>query len=462
MQRFFSRILNLGVTDNSGFAERKKLRLLNLYCFLGIPLCVYFIVQNLAHANYALIIVDCMLLFAALMYVAIAWLKPRLEFPRTFFLIVSSITLSVSAIYFNNEAELFLLFNIILCFLIFNSSKTIYWLTIFFSIQFLFVKFVRHANIHPFREIEEWVGISSVPFEPLGTTRVMVLIVFALFLMIISIAVFRDEYLFHLLEIKKKGEKLQVNQHLLIQQKQEVEQKNTELEVLNRTKEKLFSIVAHDIKSPITALKGMLDLYHKNQISAEEFQTMLPMLTSQVTSLQYNVENILHWSLSQLNGIVVSPTACSLKDVVDDVTILHEGLLSAKNIQVHKKFTQDYYVFADVNHVHLIMSNLLSNAVKFSYAGSTIEVDLFDDGTFAGFTIQDFGKGMDGEKLNKLFEYTESRSTRGTQNEKGTGLGLLICNEFCIKNGGNIRAVSEPGKGSKFIVSLPKLKEAGM
>lgn len=461
MQKFFSHILNLGVTDSSGFVERKKLRLLNLYCFLGIPLCIYFIINNLKHENYGLIVVDSVLLFSAILYVVVAVYKPRLAFPRTFFLIVSSLTLTVSAVYFNNEAELFLLFNIILCFLIFNSGRTIYWLTGFFSVQFLFVKFVHHTNLRPFDEIEEWLGISSGTIEPLGTSRVMVLITFALFLMVLSIAFFRDEYLFYLSEIKQRGEKLQVNQHLLLQQKQEVEQKNTQLEVLNRTKEKLFSIVAHDIKSPIIALRGMLDLYHKNEISADEFQTMLPILTSQVTSLQYNVENILNWSLSQLNGIVVSPTACSLQEMIDNVIFSHEGLLASKDISVQKKFTRDTYVFADMNHVNLIMSNLLSNAIKFSYAGASIEIDLFDDVNFAGFTIQDFGKGMDSHKVSKLFEYTESRSTRGTQNEKGTGLGLLICKEFAIKNGGDISAVSEPEKGSKFTVSLPKLKEAG-
>lgn len=233
--------------------------------------------------------------------------------------------------------------------------------------------------------------------------------------------------------------------------------KQTEdLKGINNMKDRLFSIVSHDLKDSISSIKALLDLLRDDTISKDEFEELIPHLSENATNASLLLHNLLNWSKSQLQNLKPQPELFNIREVFyEKMTLLEQKLQEKKVVLIDE--SQVEFIYADKSMVEIIIQNLMTNAIKFSRLGDVITISNKDHHGNSLMCIEDTGIGISEEHLNTLFQNT-AFSTIGTQNEKGTGLGLTICKELVELNHGRIWAESTPNEGTKFFVELPKAK----
>lgn len=237
-----------------------------------------------------------------------------------------------------------------------------------------------------------------------------------------------------------------------------IKNKNTELLSLNATKDKLFSIIAHDLKSPVSSILGLSALIMEDAKSSETSDTDLYIrgINSAAKNTYNLLDNLLIWARAQTGKMEFAPEALNLKHVVKEVIDLYKSAAVAKNIVIEYPNTESIEVHADKNMILTVLRNLLSNAIKFSNPNGVVKIMITSDMAFVFVTVSDQGVGIAENVLKELFDPGSNFSTKGTMKEEGTGLGLVLCKEFVKKHGGEIWIKSEPGKGSDFTFSLPK------
>ena len=256
--------------------------------------------------------------------------------------------------------------------------------------------------------------------------------------------------------IKSNANKiLEKNNELITDQKSFIERQAEQLREINQGKDKLFSIISHDLRAPLNSLHGMLNLMDAGKLSKTELEKMLDSLNRNFDHTSGFLDNLLNWSKSQLGGTNVSRTSFNLKELLDSLAQLFDEKLKEKELQLNVEVPSDYMMKADFNLIQLVLRNLLANAIKFSYANSKIELRATADFTSYIIEIEDHGVGMTDAQKAELFKF-EMHSTRGTKNELGSGLGLILCQEFVGMHSGSIEVRSEESKGSTFTVRLPK------
>ena len=237
----------------------------------------------------------------------------------------------------------------------------------------------------------------------------------------------------------------------------EITRYTEELKQLNATKDRFFSIIAHDLKNPFITILGFTDLLYSdyNELSDDErLSFILEMKKS--AELSFNLlQNLLQWSRSQTGRIEFNPKKLGLLKIIDENFLILNNSAEQKQIQLFNQVISTIQVTADEDMLNTVFRNLLTNAIKFSNKGGIISIRASAIENFAEIYVSDCGVGMDQKAIDNLFRLEITRSTAGTENETGTGLGLILCKEFIEKNGGTIRVESEVGKGSKFIFTLP-------
>lgn len=246
-----------------------------------------------------------------------------------------------------------------------------------------------------------------------------------------------------------------INQQLK-EKTEEVGMQATQLSSINKTKDKLLSIISHDIRSPLSSLRGMLSIAQSGNVTTDEFAKLTTRIGSQLDSVYEDLGNLLQWTQSQLQGLNVKPEKFDLKAVTDDVVDLFQTTAKAKNISLRNKINEVTYVVADINHVRIILRNFISNAIKFSGEGGTIELFMSDQGDMVKVSVKDNGTGISEEDVPKLFNSSAHFSRSGTANEKGMGVGLLLTKEFVEKNDGKVTVESQQGRGSIFSFTIKR------
>ncbi len=229
------------------------------------------------------------------------------------------------------------------------------------------------------------------------------------------------------------------------------------LQELNATKDKLFSIISHDLRSPFNALLGLINLLKENSNEYDEEQTK-QIITSIHDSAHQNyvlLNNLLEWANSQTSTLKISPESFMLEDVIKNVISLLSKNAKNKEILISQE-THPAGIFADKNMLHSVLRNLLSNAIKFSNSGDTIHITYKQDVSQTVISVSDSGIGISETNIKRLFHIEDNYHINGTKGEKGSGLGLIICKEFVEKHDGRIWVESEPGKGSTFHFSISK------
>jgi len=229
-----------------------------------------------------------------------------------------------------------------------------------------------------------------------------------------------------------------------------------ELAALNKLKDKLFSIIAHDLQGPIGSLKELLSMTETGEVSENEIKMVIPHISKYVNNIFELMENLLQWSRSQISGEKVIREAIDMKQIVNNKVVFFEKKATDKGIKLVNNIDDKTLVYADKNMIEFITRNLVANAIKFCDDGDIISINAQVEDDITTISVTDTGKGIEEKNLSKLFGL-ENFTTRGTKMEKGTGLGLLLCKEFIEKNKGRIWVESELGKGSKFSFTLPNV-----
>lgn len=415
---FGVRVANIGITSELTFHEKKKTQLLNVVVASGIPINLFFCFLNFAQEKTLLGITNSFLFAGGIIILVINSYRKFL-LSRLILTFLASVLFIIGAVFFRNGGEYYLVTNLLVIIIYFNERRYIILISLFNCLLFIGVKIFLQTSSYTY-------GV--VPFG-----RVLFNISWSLLTMVLALLFFKKEQKDY---------------------QDQVEEKNKELEKLNDTKQKIFSIIAHDLRSPIGQLRNSLDLVNREYMSPETFKQVSSRLSSEVDHLHSTLDNLLRWSLSQFQGIKAMPEKLSLDELVEKNATLFKQSFETKNISFEYN-TTGLSVFADPDHLMLVIRNLVSNAIKYSYHDGCITIRAYEKDSHIIIEVTDTGIGMNEEIKTSIFSPGNIVSSTGTSNEKGTGLGLKLCKEFIEKNNGHIWMESTEQKGSTFYASVP-------
>jgi signal transduction histidine kinase/predicted negative regulator of RcsB-dependent stress response len=257
-----------------------------------------------------------------------------------------------------------------------------------------------------------------------------------------------------LVTVYRSGQRRKEINSLLLKHQEEMERRSEELERLNQVKDKFFSIISHDLRSPINALAGILDIMSKGGLTVEEFGLQTKELRIRFNHTRTLLNNLLDWTLLQMDKLSLQPAKINLRKIVDENVELLTSL-QTKSIRLDNQIPEDAFGLADSNTINLVIRNLMTNAIKFTNDGGVVTIAAKEEKHEWVVSVHDNGIGIKPEVMQILFDKTAPYTTRGTANEKGTGLGLILCKEFVEKNNGRIWVESKENQGSTFRFTVP-------
>jgi len=269
----------------------------------------------------------------------------------------------------------------------------------------------------------------------------------------------QNESMHHLnREISNLQRKLIHEKQLLENTLKELNNTNSQLQELNATKDKFFSIIAHDLRNPFSSLLGFSEILADNAsiFSTEKIQMIAKNMHNVSKNTFSLLENLLEWSRLQRGELTPNLIEVDYSEIVMDVKLLCEPIALSKNITLELDLDSEVWVISDKQMLHTVLRNLVTNALKFTHSGGTVKITSKNGENKVLFIVSDTGIGIEPEYLDKLFSIDCDLSNNGTANEKGTGLGLILCKEFVEKQNGKIWVESILGKGSSFKFSLPR------
>jgi signal transduction histidine kinase len=235
-----------------------------------------------------------------------------------------------------------------------------------------------------------------------------------------------------------------------------VEERTGELTTANRVKDRLLSVMSHDIKSPLNSLHGILQIFNKGGIDQGELVQYTRHIEGDLSKTSILVENILFWTASQLKGVTVKKEEFLVQNLIDENVHLFQTIAANKNIRIVQRGADGIVVTTDRHILNLVLRNLISNAIKFSFKEGTIEVVVSQETNRIIVSVNDQGMGMSGATLESLRNPQTTISSTGTRNEQGTGLGLALCREYLDLVGCALSIESKEGSGSTFAILIPK------
>lgn len=263
-------------------------------------------------------------------------------------------------------------------------------------------------------------------------------------LLLISLIIFKSS------TTKKRLNKELAHKAIILSKKKE------ELDIINNNQDKLFSIVGHDLRGPILSLKQLLGLALKNDTDIKHFYKFGPNLKKGVNHIHFTLDNLLNWGLLQMQGNIYGPTQININESLEEIIDFSKDTFKVKQIKINKKIDSNLNIQADANHFSIIFRNLISNAIKFTPQHGSINITASSNQKSTTISVEDTGVGMTPNTTNIILNNTEHFTTFGTDNEHGTGLGLILCKELLKKNQAEIHVSSTLGHGSIFLVSFKK------
>lgn len=286
------------------------------------------------------------------------------------------------------------------------------------------------------------------------------LLVIGSLLLLLSVIIF----IYFNVKVRKRNKLLKQSYQTINEQKQLLEENISKLKLsesslqkVNSTKDKFFSIIAHDLRSPFNLILNfsneLLDRF--DEFTVKEQKDILQIIFDSSKSTFFLLENLLSWARSQSDAIHLSFELINLRDLVDNAIFPYVGNAEMKEIQLDVDISEEINVFADKFSMSIVVANLFNNAVKFTPHKGRITCTAMQQADMVKVIVEDNGIGMSKELVDHLFDLENNIQRLGTNNEKGTGLGLVLCKEFVERNGGYIEVESESGKGSKFCFYLP-------
>jgi signal transduction histidine kinase len=301
------------------------------------------------------------------------------------------------------------------------------------------------------KEIELLKEAHELKVKRQRTIIISIIIVIAMLLIVVGL-------IYNQFRLKKKNTKiLQEKNDQLEKTNKKLKESEQNLRELNATKDKFFSIISHDLKNPFQALFGFAEAMYNNisQFNTEEIKEYSKAIYESSQNLYNLLENLLQWSRSQLGSIQLSPQKLDINDSLNDIINLLSINAEEKDIDLNNKLAEETTAFVDENVFSTVMRNLLNNSIKFTEKGGKVDIYSRLENSHVVISVSDTGQGISEENMDKLFRIDKNLSTKGTHNEPGTGLGLILCKELIEKSDGKIWVKSKEGKGSVFEFSLP-------
>ena len=254
---------------------------------------------------------------------------------------------------------------------------------------------------------------------------------------------------------KNLSEQLRVQHDGLLQQKQLIEAQSADLEMLGGIKDKLLAVIAHDLRTPLANLRNITDMFGMDYFSNEEIHSLMQEINPMVKSAELTLSNLFEWAGSNFKGRTTNAAGLDIFLMGVELEEIFGHALQKKSIEFQNLANPGQSVYADENHIKVVLRNLLSNAIKFTEPNGRVILSSEIKEEKILVCVEDTGKGMSADEIEKLFSIQTHFSQRGTAGESGTGIGLILCKELVELNGGELWIVSTPGKGSKFFFSLP-------
>lgn len=239
-----------------------------------------------------------------------------------------------------------------------------------------------------------------------------------------------------------------------------MQQMTNHLVELNSIKDKMFSVISHDLRSPLGSIKMTLDFLKNDsnqRYTIEDFRNSVNTLAQTTDEVFGLLENLLGWAKSQSGNLTVVPEDIKLDELIESVYLLHKGSIQQKKLNFVNKIGPGIIVHADLNMLKAILRNLVSNAIKYTPEGGVIQVDFNELNGYSQIIVTDNGVGIPVESISRLFDEKNTISTYGTNKESGSGLGLILCQSFIKSNNGRLLVESTEGKGSSFTIELPSI-----
>ncbi len=257
--------------------------------------------------------------------------------------------------------------------------------------------------------------------------------------------------------LDKERVKTEERELAISNQNRQIIEQNHLLEKVNAEKTKLFSIISHDLRAPLDSIRGYLELVSEHLLSEDELATMHQELLNQTKYTSELLLNLLYWSKAQMQGISVHLVSICVKDIMDEVCGNKLSNAAMKGIKITYSIKPEIEVVGDKDMLRIVLRNLINNAIKFTKPGGEIKIKVTINSPNAEISVRDNGIGIPLERRDDIFRH-KTNSTYGTNNEKGIGLGLILCREFMDYQNGKIWFESEEGIGSVFYISLPMTK----
>jgi two-component system, sensor histidine kinase and response regulator len=451
---FLEEVRSIGVTAALGEYEKRKLRVfnqLNLFQFLtGILVSVLGLINNEQLAPTAWL-VACL---PAMVSLLVFYLNHRCQYEYAllaYFILYPFFTCVVYLNGMNLGSELFfILYGVLSVFFL----RNVYYML--FSIAFSMISY--YIMYVVWKQFQYGLASPNMEVYRLNQALAITYILYGLYL----IKKENTDYQFSILRknrvLHKKNLEIQKGRQEIMEKARLLKVQTEELKELNTLKNRLFSVISHDLKSPMYALRNMFRNVQQYNLSAEEVKAMVPDVLNDVNYTIGLMENLLQWSRSQMNAHKVIKEDVDVSALIEEVMYGQRLQAEAKQISVEHLMDAPVYLYAERDMMNMVLRNLLSNAIKFTPQGGSIYLGANDMDAFVEIYVQDTGTGICKETLKKI-QQNNGFTTKGTASEAGTGLGLMLSREFLAKSGGQLHIESEPGKGSTFSFTVPHEKK---
>lgn len=457
LQILIQKIKDIGYTNYLSDYEKKRLVIFNILNFTGLSLAsirtIYTILLAPTHFSYWAVLSNIGLVSIFLfLFLLIHRLLYKAATIVSFFTVPILLTISSSATP-ESGTEIYLILYMMLSFFFLHRIKNI--ILAFTYTLVLYVAVHLYFKSHPATP-ENSIFITYYT----GFNYVCSFIMIFITMYLIKFQVWKYET-----SIKAKKELLRItNKNMLFKTKQIeqqaalLQQKNVELTELNNVKIKLFSIISHDLRTSIYALKNIMDAFAKGGFSKEEMLMSLPGVNGEVDKCVELMDNLLSWARNQLNESKVMLQSLELSNITNNTYKLFSKKANEKRIELINNIEPNTFVYADADMMKTILRNLIGNAIKFTKEGGMVEIFSEKTNDKIKVMVKDDGVGISEEALAKIFSQ-KYYTTLGTRQEMGTGLGLMICRDFIKSNKGEFSVSSKAGEGACFTVTLPAYKK---
>lgn len=440
----WSRTRSIGITHQMDEYEKRKLSVFNQLNVVGVLCGVFLPIAGIFDKQELPLIATLVAFSPAIISSIVLWLnyKKKHELSRfVYFSLYPVITSLVYAAGLDVGVELFfILYGVLAVFYMQKLSNGIVAFIVSMACYLAVFVFMDH---YPYQ-----LKTSSFDFYILNHCLAIICLFFA-------VSWIKKENNGYQQGILHRNEALLQTNLKIEKQKEEISRKAEQLTELNSVKNKLFSVISHDLKTPMYALRNLFRSIQQHDLHGDEVKLMVPDIVNDLNYTTSLMENLLQWAKSQMQADSIQVQLIDLSDLINETTQLLRLQAQVKNVYLQNKLNQPVYVYADKDMLNMVLRNIISNAIKFTPEEGSVVIETADLSTDIEISVTDTGIGMHRDVLDKL-SGNHFYTSKGTANESGTGLGLMLCKEFLKKIGSRMYIESEYGKGSTFSFVLPK------